>query len=88
MENTKKCSGCYYSRPAVNEELSFCSYVADVMALDGIAAGYDMKLAKDLVKTIAFSGDVFEAYVDTGKEYPVLAPCVNDNGLCRKYKDG
>jgi len=86
MANIKNCEDCYYSRPAVSEDFVFCSYVADVMAIKGVENGYDMKLAQELTKTIAFSGDVYEAYIDTGKEYPVLGPVVTKVSNCRKYK--
>lgn len=91
MENisqTNKCKECYYSRPAVAEGLMFCSYVADVMALDGNKDGYDMELAESLVTTIGFKGEVFEAFVDMlgDTTEPVLAPVVSENGICLKHK--
>lgn len=88
MAKLKKCEDCYYGRPAVREGLTFCSYVADVMAMDGNKAGYDMKLAQQLVKTIGFNGDVYEGYVDMLKDttVPVLAPVVSNEGHCRKFR--
>ena len=85
-EAERKCEDCYYSRPAVNDDLMFCSYIGDVMAMEDIKDGYNMELAKDLSRTIAFSGDVFEAFIDTGKDAPILAPCVAKTSSCRKYK--
>lgn len=87
VDGKKGCDDCFYSRQAVNEDFMYCSYVGDVLSMGGVENGYNMDLARELSKTIGFSGDVYEAFIDMGGKAPVLGPVVTKVSRCRKFRD-
>ena len=79
-EIERNCENCYYSKPAIRDDLMYCSYIADT-----IGDGSDVKLDKHVTETIRFRGFVHEAYVEFGENPPQLKPCVTLKSVCRKF---
>jgi hypothetical protein len=78
-KNERKCENCYYVRPAVRDDLLYCSYLGDT-----IGSGEDISLDEHVVNSIKFKGFVFEGFVEIAGE-PVLKPCVTPDSRCKKF---
>lgn len=81
----RKCETCYYSKPAMNEDLVMCSYMDDIMNHGNVLdSKEEWSTARYFAKLTNFSGDAFEAYVEVGDE-KLLKVCVEKTAKCGKW---
>jgi hypothetical protein len=83
----KKCETCYYSHPAMNEELVVCSYMNDIISGEAkdLSNDVDLQTIKYFTDITNFSGDAYQAYVEIEGE-PVLRLCVEKEASCGKWQ--
>ena len=81
----RNCNSCYYSQPALNEELVVCSYMNDILSNgDILDSKEEWRNARYFARLSNFSGDAFEAYAKEGEE-TVLKVCVDKSSICGKW---
>jgi len=79
------CENCYYSKPAVRDDVVYCSYLGDT-----IGDGKNQEKSEHVIDSIRFKGFVYESFVQLdpkGKEEPKLLPCVTLKSQCRKFHE-
>lgn len=81
----RKCENCYYSKPAMNEDLVVCTYMNDILNHDGIMdSTEEWRTARYFAKLTNFNGDAYEAFADEDGE-KILKVCVSKDASCGKF---